>query len=318
MAKKKQKVFGGFNAPVSGFLWAERLLSNINYEAVDLDQYDNYGYTALTFAIANEHYDLARKLIDAGANVSVANYYNFSPIFGLIYAGRLDLINLFIERLDDLDIRNPNQKTALDVATEMWNLPIISALINTGRCELSNFIEYVVLNNKLYEFINYATKNMNPDIFLPLQQRLLDRDAVTIEGSDDEDVCFSSTDVVQMACSTPIAEQNDYEVDQELRDMLNRFGVDMAINDQDILFDNNQNLIIPDNNLTPLLPPILPGEENQVGDDNENHQSIPFFVDLLMTPEANNIQEEVDREIGEGDFGFVWDQDSVSRILNFD
>ena len=281
----------------SKFLWGQRLIST-NYQELTLsefDQYDDHGHTALTFAILDSTQEIVTKLIDAGVDVCRPNKCGFSPIFGMLYNQRWDLLNKVIDNIAninildpfgnsilmvvirdhnnydlintlisngiDLQIKNRDGETALDLASEAWDLKIITDLINTGKCVLENFVEYVVLNNKLDEFISYVNKcvTIDQNIFIPLIQMLEDRNNFSVEDSDNEDFGLSAEDEM-VAPLTPIAEQNAYEVSQEFMDELSAFGVEYLLwND-----NNHQNPFPVENHQNPVfeIPVLLEGIAN--------------------------------------------------------
>ena len=64
---------------------------------------------------AEKNNDVARLLIENGADVNIQNIYGWTPLFLVATNGRLDIINLLIEFKADPFIKDDEGRTPLDV-----------------------------------------------------------------------------------------------------------------------------------------------------------------------------------------------------------
>ena len=63
-------------------------------EGADVDQADEYGFTALLWASARNHIEIAAVLLEAGADVNKANFYGRTPMSWACYDGHLAMAQL--------------------------------------------------------------------------------------------------------------------------------------------------------------------------------------------------------------------------------
>jgi len=66
-------------------------------EGADVDSINGHGWSCLHLAIANSHEEIARLLIDNGANVEVLDNAGMSPLFLSAMLGKLDILQPLLE-----------------------------------------------------------------------------------------------------------------------------------------------------------------------------------------------------------------------------
>ena len=112
---------------------------------------DIYGYTALIYAIKNNHKDIVEILIENGADI-----YKYSYMIEYRYSGTPGNYDYLPNREEH------NKKSALDYAVENNNLECVILLINkinkANIFKYSNYGEKKTLNNEKYDYIMNAYK----------------------------------------------------------------------------------------------------------------------------------------------------------------
>jgi uncharacterized protein len=90
------------------------------------------GYTALTGAVSQNHNDIARLLVNRGANVNHGYEGGFTPLMHAAYAGNLELVNLLLEHGADPNAKNAEGKTPLTFARENGHAKLAELLKSHG------------------------------------------------------------------------------------------------------------------------------------------------------------------------------------------
>jgi ankyrin repeat protein len=85
---------------------------------VDIDNQDVDGATALHFAISWSHFDIAKKLIRRGANLSLRNKHGNDALWTAVLLPRpdYDVIRLLVEKGADPFIKNKAGRSSADMA----------------------------------------------------------------------------------------------------------------------------------------------------------------------------------------------------------
>ncbi|KAH8651560.1 ankyrin repeat-containing domain protein [Tricladium varicosporioides] len=78
------------------------------------------------------HIDIARKLINAGADVNRAFSSEGAPLHNAVYAGRLDLVQMLLDAGADVNGKAPDGNTALLNAVHKDDIDIIKVLLDAG------------------------------------------------------------------------------------------------------------------------------------------------------------------------------------------
>jgi len=86
---------------------------------------DHISWTPLHYACARGHLDVAQFLIANGAAVDSLSLGNTTPLMMAVQSGNEPLVKLLLDKGADLQIRNSNGLTAIDIA-EIYDKPSIS------------------------------------------------------------------------------------------------------------------------------------------------------------------------------------------------
>lgn len=74
------------------------------------------GWTPLHEACNHGWYEVACRLIQAGANVNAKGLDNFTPLHDAVQNGHIRLVKLLVEKGADINAKNAKGKTPLDYA----------------------------------------------------------------------------------------------------------------------------------------------------------------------------------------------------------
>ena len=77
---------------------------------------DHIGWTPLHYACAKGHFDVAQFLIANGAIVDAMSVGNTTPLMMAVQSGNEQLVKLLLDKGADLQIRNNNGLSAIDIA----------------------------------------------------------------------------------------------------------------------------------------------------------------------------------------------------------
>ena len=88
-------------------------------------QIDHIGWTPLHYACAKGHLDVASFLIANGANVNALSLGGTTPLMMAVQSGNELLVKLLLDKGADLQLRNAEGISAIDIA-EIYNKPAIN------------------------------------------------------------------------------------------------------------------------------------------------------------------------------------------------
>lgn len=83
------------------------------------------GWTPLHYACTNGHYEIAEFLLNKGAQVNALSNSDTTPLMMAVRSGNIQLVRLLLDRGADLQIRNHQGFSAIDVA-DLFNQEEIS------------------------------------------------------------------------------------------------------------------------------------------------------------------------------------------------
>jgi ankyrin repeat protein len=126
-----------FKACREGKLNDVRLLLSV--EGIEIDTYDQYGYTALHIACWKGYNEIARLLLENGASVNVLSKYGSTSLHYASYHGHIELINMLLKKkpinssklntIDDghqlINTKNYSGYTAQQYAINHGNVEVI-------------------------------------------------------------------------------------------------------------------------------------------------------------------------------------------------
>lgn len=91
-------------------------LRAVDWAKTDIDAKNHKGYSALMLAAYHGHVDVARYLLQRGADANTADGGGNSALMGAAFKGYIDTVRLLIEYGADIDARNAKGQTATDFA----------------------------------------------------------------------------------------------------------------------------------------------------------------------------------------------------------
>ena len=101
-------------------------------EGVDVNSGGPDGTRALHWAVHHDQLELVRRLLEAGADPSVANDYGATPMSEAAVVGNVEVIRALLEAGADVDSPNPDGQTALMVVARTDNVEAASVLLDHG------------------------------------------------------------------------------------------------------------------------------------------------------------------------------------------
>ncbi|WP_031548128.1 ankyrin repeat domain-containing protein [Salinicoccus luteus] len=105
----------------------------LNYTEIDLNQQNNKGMTPLMLAVCQNDMDIANKLINAGANPSIKDHEDITPLFASLIRGHLEIAKILFS-YTDIDERSNYHGgvTMLMFAAKVNHEEMISLLLEKG------------------------------------------------------------------------------------------------------------------------------------------------------------------------------------------
>lgn len=92
------------------------LCRNCSKDKKILDQKDNYGYTALHYAVQGANTYCTKLLLDSGCNVDPAQYSQYTPLHLAASYGYPELVSVLCEHGANVHARSATQETPLQMA----------------------------------------------------------------------------------------------------------------------------------------------------------------------------------------------------------
>jgi hypothetical protein len=113
----------------------KRLLSirNINVNVKD----DLSGATPLDYAACHGHVEIARLLLQNGADVNARNKYGSSPLHWAASQGHIDILHLLVENDANLEAQDDDGWRALHCAADRGHLPFIQELVSRYHVDIN-------------------------------------------------------------------------------------------------------------------------------------------------------------------------------------
>ena len=108
------------------------LVSVVSAQKADVNRRNADGSTPLQWAVYNGDLAEARRLLRAGANVSLANNYGATPMSLAAEVGNTDMLKVLLEAGANADSPNPDGQTALLAVARTGNVEAAQLLLNHG------------------------------------------------------------------------------------------------------------------------------------------------------------------------------------------
>lgn len=143
--------------------WVER--AGITYETLfnkeNINKQDERGYTTLMIAILDNLIELAKLLIDKGADVNIENEFGDTALIYISDMGNLELAKLLLDKGADINVKNNYGVTPLMNASINDNIEMAKFLLDNGA-------DVNAKNNNGNTALSYAVGNK--DIIKLLRQ----------------------------------------------------------------------------------------------------------------------------------------------------
>ena len=98
----------------------------------DVNKPDRHGLSPLINAVAIRSEDIVKLLILHGADVNMCPRHDIPPIAGAVYRNSMEIVNMLISSGADVDQRRPHCQTALEIAIIDDNLDMVKTLVAAG------------------------------------------------------------------------------------------------------------------------------------------------------------------------------------------
>jgi len=136
----------------NGYLELVKLLIKNN---VNINQKDNFEYTALMYATINGHLEIVKLLLENGVNVNEKNNYEYTVLMYATLYAKLEIIKLLIKNGVNINQKNNCGLSSLILASENGHLEIVKLLIDNGANinqkdnNERNALQYAKKNNQI-------------------------------------------------------------------------------------------------------------------------------------------------------------------------
>ncbi len=138
---------------------------------IDINKIDFYGYTPLHLAVRFNYFDIAKELIDNGANVNTIDSYKDTPLLDSIRSGYTDISKLLICNNANIELMDKFNKSALDYTLLKNDKYILSLLQSKNLQESCKKKQEVIKKEINEEKIIVSEKNiLNNEVSISLSK----------------------------------------------------------------------------------------------------------------------------------------------------
>lgn len=140
----------------------------VGQDDVDVNEKAAFGWTALLAASAQGYPEIARVLLEAGANPDLGNVHGITPLmYGARY-GNVEICSILLEYEAELDLQDVYGMSALIVATRDGHQSIVELLVKAGadtalktrRGMSALYFAYTCKQGKIAKILRQANKSI--------------------------------------------------------------------------------------------------------------------------------------------------------------
>jgi TonB family protein len=102
---------------------------------VNINEKDDFGWTALFYAVARGDKNIVKALLDKGADLNAADDEQYTPLMRATAYNHLSIVKLLIERKAEVNRKDVDDDTAMIIATRNKHKKIIEALTRAGALQ---------------------------------------------------------------------------------------------------------------------------------------------------------------------------------------
>ena len=114
------------------FGWLSCILELKATPDIDWIKQNMYGQTGLHIAVQNNHPEVAKLLLTAGADVNIRDMSGKTALHPAVLQENIEIVRFLLERGADVNIRYPFDQTALHLAVQQGNIEIMKLLLTAG------------------------------------------------------------------------------------------------------------------------------------------------------------------------------------------
>ncbi len=165
-----------------------------------IDAKDEEGYTALHWACMRAHWDIAKYLIEKGADLNVVGGDGGTQINWAVHHDNVDIIQTLIDKGAKLNIRNQWGMTELHTAIWRGNIHVVEYLLDHGS-------DPNIKTNEGWTAMHYAYRSGHDDVIALLKKRGVSMTEKDDMGRTPQYLYFKKPNPVEL----PEAELDEYE-----------------------------------------------------------------------------------------------------------
>jgi len=117
---------------------SQERISSLLESGTDVNQKNNYGWTALSHAARNGRFEVAKFLIEKGADVNAVDETGWTPLIRAAQKGQTKVVKLLIESGADVNAANHDGWTALMWASLREKLKTVKYLVTVKGINLNH------------------------------------------------------------------------------------------------------------------------------------------------------------------------------------
>lgn len=169
----------------------EGVKSILENDPSKLDATDNEKYTALHWACIRAHWDVAKFLIENGADLNPVGGDGGTPLNWAAHHDNVDMIRLMVDRGARLNLRNQWGMTELHTAVWRGSINVAAYLLDKGS-------DPTIETNEGWTVLHYAYRSGHDDVIEMLKGRGLSMTATDHQGRTPKHLYFKKPNPIKM------------------------------------------------------------------------------------------------------------------------